>query len=137
MSRSNYKLVGAMTRRHRHTAEPVDGDFAQAVAKRLESREIVCVPNLPVNVPEWFDVEIELLRRQQELKVEREARRQAEEAAQEARQTTASTLMGEIARAATGSGSTAVPLNGAAVLSAALGSVGNTGTINGQLPAST
>jgi hypothetical protein len=38
--------------------------------------------------------------------------------------------MGEIAKAATGSGSATIPLNGAAVLRAALG--GGHGTVNGE-----
>jgi hypothetical protein len=118
-----------MTRRHQHKPAPVEGGFAQAIARKLESRGIVSVPGLPTDEPEWFDVAIEHQRRQQELAAVREARRQAEEA-HEAPQTTASILMGEIAKAATGSGSVAIPLNGAAVLRAALN--GGSGTVNGE-----
>lgn len=104
--------------------------FAQAVARKLDSRGIVRVPGLPVDdpEPEWWEVSMEHLRRQQALAAEQEARRQAEEVAQAAPQTT-SLLMGEIARAATGSGSATIPLNGAAVLRAAL--TGGGGTVNG------
>jgi hypothetical protein len=134
-----------MKRHHQHKPEPITDEFAQAVARKLESRGIVRVPGLPTDEPEWFDVAIEHHRRQQELAAEREARRQAEEVAQETLQTTASILIGEIAKAATGSGSaanagseadplragyrTALPLNGAAVLRAALS--GGSGTVNG------
>jgi hypothetical protein len=134
MSRTTNAVVRAMTRRRNPAPEAIEGDFAQAVARRLESREIVRVPGLPVDdpEPEWFDVAIEHLRRQQELAAEREARREAEEEAQNTPQNTASILMGEIAKAATGSGSTTIPLNGAAVLRAVLN--GGNGTVNGLRP---
>jgi hypothetical protein len=118
-----------MTRRDQHKPEPITDEFAQAVARKLASRGIVSVPGLPADEPQWFDLAIENLSRQQELAAEREARREAEEEAQNAPQTTASILMGEIAKAATGSRSTTIPLNGAAVLRAALN--GGNGTVNG------
>jgi hypothetical protein len=101
MSGTAAALVRALKRKRQHKPEAVEGDFAQAVARKLESRGIVCVPGLPADEePEWFDVAIEHHRRQNELASEREARRQAEDTAQETPQTTASILMGEIARAA-------------------------------------
>jgi hypothetical protein len=102
--------------------------FAQAVARKLESHRITRVPGLPVDEPEWFDLAIESHRRNEGIRVAREAKQKAEKAAQEPR-STASILMGEIARAATGSASQPIPLNGAAVLRAALN--GGGGTING------
>jgi hypothetical protein len=94
-----------------HRPEPITDEFAQAVARKLESRGIVCVPGLPADEPQWFDLAIANLSRQQELAAEREARRKAEEEAQNTPQTTSSILMGEIAKAATGSGSATIPLN--------------------------
>jgi hypothetical protein len=112
-----------------HRPEPITDNFAQAVARMLERRGIVCVPGLPADEPQWFDLAIENLSRQQKLAAEREARRKAEEEAQNTPPNTATILMGEIAKAATGSGSTTIPLNGAALLRAALS--GGGGTVNG------
>lgn len=125
------KLVAAMSRTPTsHRPTPITDPFAQAVAKKLVSRGITSVPGLPVDEPpEWFDLAIEHLSRRQDLAGEREARRKAEKEAQNTPQTTASILMGEIAKAGTGSGSAMIPLNGAAVLRAALN--GGRGTVNG------
>jgi Mg-chelatase subunit ChlI len=108
-----------------HGTEPITDEFAQAVAKRLESREIVRVPGL-ADEPEWFDVAIEQLQRTQR---EREEALRQSEKAREAPRSTSSIIATEIARAATGSGSAVIPLNGAAVLQAALS--GGHGTVNG------
>jgi hypothetical protein len=129
--RSAAKLLTQQANSTKRKPDPkITDEFALGVARKLESREIVRVPGLPVDEPEWFDVAIEHHRRQQELAAQREARRQAEEQAKEPPQTTASILMGEIAKAATGSGSATIPLNGAAVLRAALN--GGGGTVNGE-----
>jgi hypothetical protein len=111
-----------------HRPEPITDEFTQAVARKLESRGIVCVPGLPADEPQWFDLAIESHRRNEEIRAEHEAKQKAQKAAQKPR-STASILMGEIARAATGSGSAPIPLNGAAVLRAALN--GGNGTVNG------
>lgn len=133
MSGTAAALVRAMKGRNPEP-EAIEGDFAQAVARRLEARGIARVAGLPVEQSEWFDVVIEHHRRQVEVTAAGEERqraeRQAEEAVQEAPQTTVSILISEIARAATGSGSATIPLNGTAVLRAALG--GGGGTINGE-----
>lgn len=113
-----------------HRPESITDEFAQAVAHKLQSRQIARVPGLPAEEPQWFDMAIEHQRRQQKLNAEREARRDAEHRAQEATQTTASILLSEIAKAATAGGSATIPLNGAAVLWAAL--IGGGGTINGE-----
>lgn len=111
--------------------EPITDEFAQAVARKLATRGIASVSGLPVDEPPlWFDVAIENLSRQQERAAERAARQKAEEEAQNTPQNAASILISEITKAATGSGSTTIPLNGAAVLRAALS--GGGGTINGS-----
>ncbi|MHA7662379.1 hypothetical protein [Mycolicibacterium sp. HS_4_1] len=83
--------------------QPIADSLAQAIGQRLEARGITRVPRLPVNEPEqnWYDLAVENHRRQHGL----EAQRQDHVAP--------------------------LPLNGAGVLRAALGGVGNVGTING------
>ncbi|WP_370332223.1 hypothetical protein [Mycolicibacterium hippocampi] len=109
--------------------DAIEGDFAQAVARKLESRGIATVPGLPTDEPgpHWYDAAIEVERRHREFEAQREAGRQAEEAAKNAPQTAAGMLSAAIAGQAKAGGP--VPLNGAAVLGAAL--AGGKGTING------
>lgn len=133
MSRTTNALVRAMTQRRNSRPVAIEGDFAQAIARQLESRGIARVPGLPAEPePQWFDTAIEHLRRQQELAAEREARRRAEGAAEEKRRRPGlpNILMSEIAKTATpGRSSAPIPLNGAAVLRAALN--GGPGTTKG------
>jgi hypothetical protein len=83
----------------------------------------------PTPEPTWVDAAIEHERRHQEYVAQREAKRKAEEAeAAKAQQTTAELLANAIRQASAGS-SPSMPLNGAAVLRAALG--GQRGTVNG------
>ncbi|WP_167097124.1 hypothetical protein [Mycobacterium sp. DL592] len=105
--------------------------FGQAVGRRLESRRITPVPGLPAEAqPQWYDQAIEHLRRNQAIEAEREAHRQAEEEARNAPQTAAGVASAAIAGQR--DPSTPIPLNGAAVLRAALSSLGDSGTINGD-----
>ncbi len=90
------------------------------------------VPGLPREPAPDDSLAARLKRHAQEterLQAEWEARRKADEEAQNAPQTTAGILMGEIAKAATKSNSSHIPLNGAQVLRAAL--AGGHGTANG------
>lgn len=116
----------------RKPAETIEDEFAQAVAHRLESRGITTVPGLPQDEPpQWYDLAIERERRFREYEAKREAQRQAEEAARNEPQSTAGILAVAIAAQADSSpASKHIPLNGAAVLRAAL--AGHAGTINGQ-----
>jgi hypothetical protein len=77
---------------------------------------------------QWYEKLIELDRQHKEFEREREAREQAEQAAAVAPQTTAGIVRAAIANSSGSSGH--IPLNGAAVLRAAL--AGGPGTINGS-----
>ena len=83
-------IIAALTQSQREPA-PVEGEFAKAVARKLESRGITRVPGAQVHAPEpeWFDLAIEHDRRQKAGQADLEARRQAE---QEARLPTAAKL---------------------------------------------
>ena len=113
---------------------PINDPFAQAVAKRLESRGIAEVPGLPNNPPEvdGFDVLIELHRRNREFQAQRQAQRQAEDEVAK-RPPTAAGLLAEAiaAQGNTNVPSKHMPLNGAAILRAAL--AGGAGTINSEI----
>lgn len=111
----------------RTPAGTIEDEFGQAVARRLEQRGIVKVPGLPVDEtePQWYDLMIEHGRRHREFKAEREAQRQAE---QQAAKATPDLIRSTLAGAA-GQPTSTMPLNGAAVLRAALN--GGRGTVNG------
>jgi hypothetical protein len=113
------------------TPQPITDEFAKAIAKRLESRGIVKVPGLPdedESELEWYEKLLELDRRHEEFEREREAREQAEQEAATAHLTTPDLIRRTMAETHPTSKST-IPLNGAAVLRAAL--AGGPGTING------
>lgn len=110
--------------------EAIRDGFAQALGQRLEERGITRVPGLPEEPePAWYDLAIGFHHRQQALAREHEARKKAEEQAHNAPQTAAGVVRAAIKPRDRGA---PIPLNGAAVLRAALGGVGNAGTINGQ-----
>ncbi|WP_342660398.1 hypothetical protein Rruber_00231 [Rhodococcus ruber] len=111
-------------------ADAVAGDFAQAVASRLEKRNIARVPGLPDDQPEpeWYDIAIEIDRRHQEFLAEREDKHLAE---QQAAQSTPDLIRSALAGAAQ-QPTSAMPLNGSRVLRAAL--AGGDGTINSTRP---
>jgi hypothetical protein len=115
------------------TPQPITDEFVLAIAKRLEARGIVKVPGLPdEDEPEleWYEKIIELNRRHEEFEREREARKQAEqEAAATAQQTTTDLIRQAMAETHPMS-KAPIPLNGAAVLRAAL--AGGPGTMNGE-----
>ena len=124
MSNAAKTVVRALTRAQRRDPAPVEGEFAKAVARKLERRGIARVPGAEDDSPEpeWFDLAIEHQRRQRATQAELEARRQAE---QEAELPTADMLRSALTRRTPG---TPLPLNGAAVLRAAL--AGGQGTVN-------
>lgn len=106
--------------------EPIEGSFEQAIARKLQSRGIIAVPGLPSEPePQWYDLAIEMNRRQ----AESEAQRQAEREAAEADQNRPPSLPAQIVSAIAGKTGNQIPLNGAAVLKAAL--AGGQGTVNG------
>lgn len=108
--------------------------FAEAVARRLESRRIAKVPGLQDNSPEpdGLEILIELHRRNEEFQAQREDQRQAEEEAAKRPQTTAGILAAAVRDQANSSGASKhIPLNGAAVLRAALAD--GAGTINSEI----
>jgi hypothetical protein len=116
------------------TPQPITDEFAKAIAKRLESRGIVKVPGLEDDEPESESDRIraaldryEAAERQSE--AEREAKRQAEHEAATAPQTTADLIRQTMAETHQSTSKAPLPLNGAAVLRAAL--AGGHGTING------
>lgn len=137
-------LVRQIKRTPRKGPQPIVSASEQMVARRLESRGITGpVPGMPVPVEESEDerrsraladlAEWYRYLNSGQYEVDREARRQAEEAAKEAPPTTAGMLAAAIkAQAgspANGAGSSAIPLNGAAVIRAAI--AGGNGTVNG------
>lgn len=107
-------------------AQTVDDEFAQAIARKLESRGVTKAPVLPKDEEPQRKKVLRILREDQEWQREYEARRKSEE---NTPQTTVGLIMSEIAKAATGSESPHIPLNGAQVLRAALA---GTGTVTGQ-----
>lgn len=78
--------------------------------------------------PEWFDLAIAVGQAHKDFESEREAKKQAEEAARTAPTTAAGMLAAEIS-GKRNSTESPLPLNGAALLRAALN--GGSGTING------
>lgn len=97
----------------------------------MESRGVTKVAGLPDEPAEldWLDIVTELRRRNEEFQAQREAQRQAEEEAAKRPHTTAGVLAAAIAAQGNTSGpSKHIPLNGSAVLRAAL--AGGTGSIN-------
>ncbi|WP_328358582.1 hypothetical protein OG976_04760 [Mycobacterium sp. NBC_00419] len=109
--------------------QAIADSFSQAVGRRLESRRITRVPGLPEErQSEWYDLAIEHLRRNHAVEAEREAHRQADEEARNAPQTAAGVASAAIAGQR--DPNTPIPLNGAAVLRAALSGLGDNGTIN-------
>jgi hypothetical protein len=116
------------------TQQPITDEFAKAIAKRLESRGIVKVPGLEDDEPESESDRIraaldryEAAARQVE--AEREAKLQAEQEAAEAQRTTPDLIRQAMAETHPTTSKATIPLNGAAVLRAAL--AGGPGTING------
>ena len=110
--------------------DEITDEFALAVARRLEERNIAKVPGVPADEPEpqWYDLMIEHERRHRELEAEREAKRQAE---RHAAQSTPDLIRSTMARAARQPTST-MPLNGDRVLRAPL--AGGNGTVNSTRP---
>ncbi len=127
MSSAAEALKRQLANTPRHNPEPVEDEFAKAIARKLESRGIAKVLGLADPEPEmaWYEKWIELDRQHKELEAEQEARHKAKQEAQNPPQTTAGALHAAIAGS-----SAAMPLNGASVLRAALG--GGQGTINGD-----
>ena len=112
------------------TPQPITDEFALAIARKLEARGIAKVPGIPDDEEGWQDTVLTFLQEQGDIE-ERAAERQSEAEAQHtAPPSTAAILVAEIANAATNSGGAHIPLNGAAVLRAAL--AGGGGTINGD-----
>jgi hypothetical protein len=112
-------------------AAAVEDEFAQAVARQLEAKNIAQVPGLPKSEPEpeWFDRVIKLGQRHDELEAKWEAQRQADaEELENPPQSTASVILSEITKANSSSGSGHMALNSAGILRAALG--GGPGSIN-------
>lgn len=127
-----------LTRRINSTTpkpDPVVADpFAAGVAKRLEQRGIAKVPGVRSEAPEleWYDYAIEAQRRNGALEARRKAQRQADDNARTTPQSTAGALAAAITAQANNSvPSGHIPLNGAAVLRAAL--AGGNGTINSEI----
>ncbi|UNQ33892.1 hypothetical protein [Prescottella equi] len=132
-TRRNLSAAALLTRQINSTnrkPDAIQGGFAQAVARRLEERQVVTVPGLLDDQPEleWYDIAIELHRRHEEFLVEREAKHQAE---QHAAQSTPELIRTALA-GATRQRSSTMPLNGTRVLHAAL--AGGSGTINSTRP---
>jgi len=128
-TRRNLSAAALLTRQINLTnrkPDAVQGGFAQAVARRLEDRNIATVPGLPDDQPEpeWYDIAIELHRRHEEFLTEREAKQQAD---QHPAQSTPDLIRSALA-GATRQRSSTMPLNGTRVLRAAL--AGGDGTIN-------
>ena len=123
------RQVRARQRRLPDQNAPVEDDVEQAIARKLESRGIANVAGLPDDREpmQWYDLAIESHRQDQALEQRRQAERQAEEAAKNAPRTAAGMLSAAITEDAQGKH---IPLNGAAVLRAALG--GAPGTINSE-----
>ncbi len=113
------------------TPQPITDEFAQAIAKRLESRGIVKVPGLPDDEPEqtWTDRVVGYLRHMEDFEAERAKRLADEEEKAAAPQTTAGIVRAAIASSSGSSGH--IPLNSERVLRAALAGMGTEGTING------
>ena len=103
-----------------------EGDSLVRIARKLESRGVTKAPVLPKDEEPQRKKVLRILREDQEWQREYEARRKSEE---NTPQTTVGLIMSEIAKAATGSESPHIPLNGAQVLRAALA---GTGTVTGQ-----
>ncbi len=140
-------LKRALAGNQGHRPEPITDEFAQAIARQLEAKQIAKVPGLPSPEPEpeWYDRAAEFVRRTKELEDEREASRRAEEAAQNEPDTTVDLIRQMMDETYGGAGSaepaqnhhettrtsrSVIPLNGAAVLRAAL--AGGHGIINGE-----
>ncbi|OBI54674.1 hypothetical protein A5667_24905 [Mycolicibacterium fortuitum] len=115
----------------RQPAESIEDEFALAVARRLEERQIAKVPGVSDDQPEpqWYDIAIEMDRRHREYLADREAQRQAK---QQAAQSTPDLIRSTLAGAARQPAPTTMPLNGSRVLRAAL--AGGDGTINSTRP---
>ncbi|MBM4557991.1 hypothetical protein GS466_23690 [Rhodococcus hoagii] len=129
-TRRNLSAAALLTRQINSTnrkPHAVQGGLAQAVARRLEERNIAKVPGLPDDQPEqqWYDIAIESHRRHEEFLAEREAKNQAE---QHGVLSTPDLIRSALAGASRQSSST-MPLNGERVLRAAL--AGGGGTLNG------
>ncbi|EEN89498.1 hypothetical protein RHOER0001_4359 [Rhodococcus erythropolis SK121] len=133
-TRRNPSAAAMLTRQINLTnrkPDAVQGGLAQAVARRLEERNIATVPGLPDDKPEpeWYDIAIDLHHRHKEFLAEREAKNQAE---QHPAQSTPDLIRSALAGAAKRQPSSAMPLNGTRVLHAAL--AGGGGTINSTRP---
>ncbi len=123
MSNAASKITKLLNSTRPPKPQLLDGAFMQAVARRIEARGIARVPGLPADEPEptWFDLAIEHDRRCKELL---DSYTVPHETEQEGHRTPAAIVNASIAS----SSSTTMPLNGAAVLHAALS--GGGGTIN-------
>lgn len=106
----------------------VTGGFTAAIARRLEERGIAQVPGIHTadQPPDWWDLLIEVDRRHRQAEQRRLERQRLEEEATNTAPTAAGVLAAEITRQAGATSS--MPLNGAAVLRAAL--AGGPGTVN-------
>lgn len=108
-----------------HRAEPEIEPAVKPFARRLEERGIAEVPGLDDEQSQWYDRAIEFNRRSTEAVEQHREKEKAEEPAP----TPTEQLWAEMAKQANES-IPHIPLNGQAVLRAALG--GRPGTINGE-----
>lgn len=113
--------------------DTIEDEFALAVARRLEKRNIAKVPGLPDDDPEpqWYDRAIEHDRRHRQLEAEPEAQRQAERQAAQSTPDLIRSTLGALdvdVRGAAKQPASTMPLNGSGVLRAAL--AGGDGTVN-------
>ncbi|MDQ1308598.1 MAG: hypothetical protein QG671_4433 [Actinomycetota bacterium] len=108
----------------------VNGGFTAAIARRLEERGIAQVPGIHTadQPPDWWDLLIEVDRRHRQAEQRRLERQRLEEEVSSTPPTAAGVLAAEITRQAGATSSISMPLNGAAVLRAAL--AGGPGTVN-------
>ena len=123
-------LKRALAGTQRHRPEPITDEFALAIAKRLESRGIARVPGLPEEEVDWPKQVLAFLQEQRDIE-ERAAQRQRQ-AEQEREAPPAPKTTAGILRDAIAGSSGVLPLNGEAVLRAALAGLGTEGTINGR-----
>lgn len=124
MSAADTLLAALLRSQQGHRPTPVTDEFARAVAGKLQERGYE-MPGLPVEERHWWDRALDSAQAQEQAKRSREEKAEAEAA--KPRQSTAALLAAEIAKA---SPQQHIPLNGAAVLRAAL--AGGSGTINSE-----
>jgi len=125
------RLQRAIAGTQGHRPQQITDSLALGIAKRLEARGIARVPGLPEEEEDWPKKVLAFLQEQRDIEERAaERRRQAEEErdAPPAPRTTAGIVRQAMAEAHPTS-KAPLPLNGAAVLRAAL--AGGHGTING------